>query len=130
MKSKSGLRNSIHSVTISSASAPVSAAEQSFAAGEAVGRQLAGAGLCGVHVLSDGLLVNGSELVRGMLRRLPPGVQVTGGLAGAAGVPLWIIGSRKVVVRKKDEKGPASPRASAPPELRITGAGASLRWEF
>lgn len=55
---------------------------------------------------------------------------ITGGLAGAAGVPLWILGSRKVVVRKKDEKGPAAPRASAQPELRITGAGASLRWEF
>jgi hypothetical protein len=59
-----------------------SAAEQSFAAGEAVGRQLAGEGLRGVHVLSDGLLVNGSALVRGLGSVLPAGVVVTGGLAG------------------------------------------------
>jgi len=62
------------------AAAPVHAAEQSFAAGEALGRQLAGAGLRGVHVLSDGLAVNGSALVRGLAAVLPAGVVVTGGL--------------------------------------------------
>ena len=37
-----------------------------------------------VHVLvfSDGIKVNGSELVRGILQRLPSGVAVTGGLSG------------------------------------------------
>ena len=65
-----------------SAAAPVRAAEQSFTAGEALGRQLAGAGLRGVHVLSDGLAVNGSALVRGLAAVLPAGVVVTGGLAG------------------------------------------------
>jgi hypothetical protein len=40
------------------------------------------AGLCHVLVLSDGLHVNGSELVRGLTRGLPPNVPVTGGLAG------------------------------------------------
>jgi hypothetical protein len=37
-----------------------------------------------VHVLvfSDGLHVNGSDLVRGLAARLPPGIAVTGGLAG------------------------------------------------
>lgn len=64
------------------AAAPVHAAEQSFTAGEALGRQLAGAGLRGVHVLSDGLAVNGSALVRGLAAVLPAGVVVTGGLAG------------------------------------------------
>ena len=68
--------------TLAVASAPVSAAEQSYAAGEAIGRELAGAGLRGVHVLSDGLLVNGSELVRGLGSVLAAGVVVTGGLAG------------------------------------------------
>lgn len=34
-----------------------------------------------VLVLSDGLKVNGSELVRGLAAHLPPGVVVTGGLA-------------------------------------------------
>lgn len=35
-----------------------------------------------VLVLSDGLAVNGSELVRGLTKCLPGGVSVTGGLAG------------------------------------------------
>ena len=37
-----------------------------------------------IHVLllSDGLTVNGSDLIRGLLSRLPEGVTVTGGLAG------------------------------------------------
>jgi hypothetical protein len=35
-----------------------------------------------VLVLSDGLGVNGSELVRGLMKGLPEGVAVTGGLAG------------------------------------------------
>ncbi len=35
-----------------------------------------------VLVLSDGLKVNGSELVRGLIERLPEGVTATGGLAG------------------------------------------------
>lgn len=72
--------------TLATAAAPVSEAEQSFSAGEAIGRQLADAGagarLRGVHVLSDGLLVNGSALVRGLSGVLPAGVVVTGGLAG------------------------------------------------
>ena len=33
-------------------------------------------------VYSDGLRVNGSELTRGLASKLPPGVLVTGGLAG------------------------------------------------
>lgn len=55
---------------------------------------------------------------------------ITGAIAGTAGVPLWIIGSRKVMVQKKDEQHPIQPRASAQPELRITGAGAALRWQL
>lgn len=35
-----------------------------------------------VFVLSDGLKVNGSDLVAGMMKRLPAGVVITGGLAG------------------------------------------------
>jgi hypothetical protein len=51
-------------------------------AGAALTQALPTEGLRHVLVLSDGQRVNGSELVRGMLRHLPPGVQVTGGLAG------------------------------------------------
>jgi len=35
-----------------------------------------------VLVLSDGLSVNGSDLVRGLMKHLPDGVTITGGLAG------------------------------------------------
>jgi hypothetical protein len=38
--------------------------------------------LAHVLVLSDGLSVNGSDLVRGLMKHLPQGVAVTGGLAG------------------------------------------------
>jgi hypothetical protein len=38
--------------------------------------------LAHVLVLSDGLHVNGSDLVRGLMKNLPEGVTVTGGLAG------------------------------------------------
>jgi hypothetical protein len=56
--------------------------DASARAGAAVAQALPATGLRHVLVLSDGQRVNGSELVRGMLRHLPPGVQVTGGLAG------------------------------------------------
>ena len=38
--------------------------------------------LAHVFVLSDGLKVNGSDLVRGLTQHLPEGIAVTGGLAG------------------------------------------------
>jgi hypothetical protein len=51
-----------------------------------VGRQLASAispdGLVHVLVLSEGLTVNGSELVAGLYEHLPPDVNITGGLSG------------------------------------------------
>jgi len=56
--------------------------DASARAGAELAQALPAAGLRHVLVLSDGQRVNGSELVRGMLRHLPPGVQVTGGLAG------------------------------------------------
>lgn len=56
--------------------------DASARAGATLAQALPHAGLRHVFVLSDGQRVNGSELVRGMLRHLPPGVQVTGGLAG------------------------------------------------
>ncbi len=54
----------------------------SEAAGAALARSLPPEGLRHVFVLSDGQKINGSELVRGMMGQLPPGVRVTGGLAG------------------------------------------------
>ena len=54
----------------------------SFAAGERLGGSLAQEDLVHVFLLSDGLHVNGSELVEGIASRLPPNVTVTGGLSG------------------------------------------------
>jgi hypothetical protein len=66
---------------LASVSAPVRSPADSFAAGAHIGNQLDAQGLRGVLVLSDGLKVNGSELVRGLNSVLPPTVVVTGGLA-------------------------------------------------
>ncbi len=56
--------------------------ENSFHAGESLAHLLDPAGLVHVVVFSDGLTVNGSDLVRGLTRHLPDRVTVTGGLAG------------------------------------------------
>jgi len=63
------------------ASARVEGVDGSFAAGMAVGEQLAAPGLRGVFVLSDGHTVNGTALIRGLSSVLPEGLTITGGLA-------------------------------------------------
>ncbi|MFO0981249.1 MAG: FIST N-terminal domain-containing protein [Planctomycetota bacterium] len=65
-----------------SACTEVSKGTSSFDAAVALARQLLVPRLQSVLVLSDGLNVNGSELVRGMNSVLPSNVVVTGGLAG------------------------------------------------
>src|SRR5436190_1253286 len=70
----------------------VSDVTDSFKAGEHLAQSLPGLvpgtipgtteKLAHVLVLSDGLHVNGSELVRGLTQTLPEGVTVTGGMAG------------------------------------------------
>lgn len=65
------------------ASAKVENADDSFKAGEELSRILNSKGkLRHVIVISEGLKVNGTELVKGISSNLPPGVTVTGGLAG------------------------------------------------
>ena len=54
----------------------------SFSAGEKLADSLEKEGLRHVFVLSDGLNVNGSELVHGLMANLPEDVTLTGGLAG------------------------------------------------
>lgn len=61
---------------------PVASSADSHAAGRAIAEALSGPDLKGVFVLSDGLAVNGSELVAGLRVHLPSGAVVTGGLAG------------------------------------------------
>lgn len=56
--------------------------ESSVQAGERLAQSLEPEGLRHVFVLSDGLKVNGSDLVRGLTSRLPPDVTLTGGISG------------------------------------------------
>ncbi|MDP2206701.1 MAG: FIST N-terminal domain-containing protein [Alphaproteobacteria bacterium] len=60
----------------------VSAPEDSYAAGQSIGQALASPDLRLVFVLSEGLVINGSGLVQGLTASCPPGVMITGGLAG------------------------------------------------
>lgn len=64
------------------ASAPAEAPDDSFKAGRHLALELHEPGLKGILVLSDGLRVNGSELVRGINSAVSASVVVTGGLAG------------------------------------------------
>ena len=61
---------------------PASGPEHSRRCGEAIGRALEADDLAGIFVLSDGLNVNGSELVAGITGVVGERVPVTGGLAG------------------------------------------------
>jgi len=56
--------------------------ESSHQAGSELARLLDHQDLAHVFVLSDGLLINGSDLVGGLVEELPPHVTVTGGLSG------------------------------------------------
>lgn len=67
---------------LDTAYAPVFSAEESFDAGVKIAGMLNKPMLRGILVLSDGLNVNGSELVRGINSIVSSEVKVTGGLAG------------------------------------------------
>ena len=72
----------IDDAPIGTAHAAVHSPNDSYAAGHAIAAQLREPSLRGVLVLSDGLNVNGSELVKGLNDTLGEAVVVTGGLAG------------------------------------------------
>jgi hypothetical protein len=59
--------------------------EESYEAGKKLAKSLMQDDLVHVFVLSEGLNINGSELVRGFTDTLPSHVAVTGGLAGDGG---------------------------------------------
>jgi hypothetical protein len=67
---------------LKSARVNVNDVENSIQAGMRLAQALDQPGLAHVLVLSDGLKVNGSDLVKGLTARLPSGVTVTGGLSG------------------------------------------------
>ena len=61
---------------------PVPSIGDSRGCGEAIGRALAHKEIAGIFILSDGLNVNGSELVKGISDAVGCQVPLTGGLAG------------------------------------------------
>ena len=73
--------------------AQVESAAKSFEVGHTLAASLAAPDLSAVLVLSDGLGVNGSELVRGVNSALTHPVSVTGGLAGDGPdfVRTWVV---------------------------------------
>ena len=79
--------------TIEVAKLTQSEIDDSFSGGEVLAKRLLKEGLRHIFVLSDGLKVNGSELVKGFESALPSTVSVTGGLAGdAARVEQTLVG--------------------------------------
>ena len=80
-------------IDCAAAMANVGGADGSFAAGRELARRLTRADLRAILVLSDGLHVNGSELVRGLNTHLSPSVVVTGGLAadGDRFAKTWVL---------------------------------------
>jgi hypothetical protein len=60
----------------------VGCSADSRACGSAIGERLLAPDLAGIFILSDGLNVNGSELVAGITAVIGPHVPLTGGLAG------------------------------------------------
>ncbi len=105
--------------------ARVNGADDSYSAGRALAQTLTREDLRAILVLSDGLNVNGSELVRGVNSIVPDSVVVTGGLAGdgANFKRTWVLG----------EGGPESGLVSAVGmygnKLRV-GHGSKGGWDF
>jgi len=64
------------------ASLKLSDVSDSFEAGQRLANSLPHEALVHVLIISDGQNVNGSKLVAGLTQHLPPGVTLTGGLAG------------------------------------------------
>jgi hypothetical protein len=62
-------------------SIPASCSEDSFAVGRGLGSQLSAPDLAGVFVLSEGLEINGDDLMGGLSSTLPAHVVVGGGMA-------------------------------------------------
>lgn len=73
---------SFKSVRVQGARVQLSEMKSNIMAGRRLADLLEKEGLAHVIVLSDGLEINGSELVLGLTEKLPEGVGVTGGLSG------------------------------------------------
>lgn len=73
---------SFSATNVAGAMVKVTSIEGSYKAGSDLAMSLAANDLKHVFVLSEGLNINGSELVRGLTENLPAGTTLTGGLSG------------------------------------------------
>lgn len=80
----------------------IDSTEDSYQAGANIAGELKGDDLAGIFILSDGLKINGSELVRGLNSINQKNVVITGGLAGdgKAFKQTWTIYNGEVVPGK------------------------------
>jgi len=70
------------STTIKVTCASLKEANESLSVGTKLGEKIKGQSLKTVYVLSDGLNINGSELVKGIAQVVGKGIPINGGLAG------------------------------------------------
>jgi hypothetical protein len=70
---------------LSQGSARLAGMDDSFAAGERLGKQIAAVDLKAVIVFGPGVKINGSALVNGITSVIGTGIPITGGLAGDGG---------------------------------------------
>ncbi|MBA4366023.1 MAG: hypothetical protein C0403_00085 [Desulfobacterium sp.] len=68
--------------TLKSSGIQIKDASESFHAGQQLVQSIDLKDLCHVFILSDGLKVNGSDLVSGIRTHLPDNITITGGLSG------------------------------------------------
>lgn len=105
------------------AACPIAAMSDSFSTGTRLGAELAAAAPQLVLVLSDGLAVNGTELVKGLSEALPKGTMICGGLAadGDQFERTWVL------VGGVPRSGFASAVALSGP--LVVGAGSQGGWD-
>jgi hypothetical protein len=83
---------------VKAAHTPLGRMEDSQAAGERIGRELAAPDLRALMVFGPGVRINGSALVEGIAAQIAANVPITGGLAGDGGAftQTWTLGSAGV----------------------------------
>lgn len=88
--------------TLQFVEANISQAEESEAVGKKLAENLPKEGLVHAMIFSDGLSVNGTTLIKGLLSELPKDVSVTGGLVGdGARFKETLVGLDKMPEQKK-----------------------------
>ena len=115
---------SFDSTRIEGAWTRIGHARESRGVGRFLSRSLNKDGLVHVMVLSDGLRVNGTELVAGLLEALPPEVTVTGGLSADG----WAFEETMVLCDGEPEAGAVAAIGFYGGNLRV-GYGSLGGWD-